>query len=206
VPWIDDVVTHTTITSVWGNKIRNRVVHQFTTKAERDGAGVVPVEGMVCHVADVNIVYVRTDGAWWVLAMPWRSYTASVWTIYSSTLTAAQVLQTFHARWRQTMGSCQALLWAQCHPVTDNVDLNVVFTLPVASIRNGDLGQARLYSNHNAVVNGGRAVLYDAARAIVGNVGVDVAPNARHFALSGNSNFDVHADVAYECDPTVDTP
>jgi len=77
VPWIDDVVTHTTIRSVWGNSVRDRVVHQFATTAERDGPTVHPVDGMCCHTAaDHRLWRYRGDLArWTIVDEPWQPWT-----------------------------------------------------------------------------------------------------------------------------------
>jgi hypothetical protein len=76
--WIDDVVTRTTIRSVWGNSIRDSVVLHFATKAERNTTAH-PVDGMCCYCADTQSVYLYRAGAWWPAVTPWRSFTATLW-------------------------------------------------------------------------------------------------------------------------------
>lgn len=64
--WISDVITRTTITSVWGNAIRDRVVHTFDSHAERDAHPSLP-NGVVCFTADDNLLWRKVGGAWWPL-------------------------------------------------------------------------------------------------------------------------------------------
>ena len=73
--WIDDVVTRTTIRSVWGNGIRDAAVLHYATVAERD-ATAHPVDGMVCSTtADRRVWQYRADLAKWVIVLePWQGW------------------------------------------------------------------------------------------------------------------------------------
>lgn len=78
--WIDDVLPQTTIRSVWGNGVRDRTVHQFASKAERDAvASSKLVDGMACYTAAEQILWLRRGGAWWPLAIPPRNVACRMW-------------------------------------------------------------------------------------------------------------------------------
>lgn len=75
--WIDDVVTHTTIRSVWGNGVRDRTVHQFASIAERDAAPASSrQDGSLCATAaDKRLWRYRVDLARWIIVdEPWQPY------------------------------------------------------------------------------------------------------------------------------------
>jgi hypothetical protein len=62
--WLDDVVSHTTIHSVWGNGVRNQLVQIFDTTAERDSRTAVLPNGSECWVLANSAHYVKLGGAW----------------------------------------------------------------------------------------------------------------------------------------------
>ena len=63
MPWIDDVVTRTTILSTWGNTIRDHAVAIFATVAERDANAAKMVEGALCVSVADRSVFVRRAAA-----------------------------------------------------------------------------------------------------------------------------------------------
>jgi hypothetical protein len=71
--WIPDVLTRTTIRSVWGNTIRDQVVQSFATSADL-AAQAHPVEGMLAWATQERTLwlYVTALGGWRVVAEPWR--------------------------------------------------------------------------------------------------------------------------------------
>jgi len=78
--WIADVVPQTTIRSVWGNGIRDRTIHQFASKAERDAvAANVLVDGMQCWTAAEQTLWARRGGQWWPMWAPYRTFGPHVW-------------------------------------------------------------------------------------------------------------------------------
>lgn len=62
--WIDDVVAHTTIRSVWGNQVRDRVVQTFGTLAEAQTHLAALPQGSVIHTDDSGLLYHKFAGAW----------------------------------------------------------------------------------------------------------------------------------------------
>lgn len=60
--------------------VETRVVMRFPSPAARDAA--LPsgklVDGMMCHVASENAVYLRSGGQWRVMWAPWRTYDATL--------------------------------------------------------------------------------------------------------------------------------
>src|SRR5436189_6225534 len=61
---LDDVITQTTIRSVWGNTLRDQAVTQYATVAERDAKTSVTPDGSLCTVTATGIVYVKWSGTW----------------------------------------------------------------------------------------------------------------------------------------------
>lgn len=61
--WIADVVTRTTIRSVWGNQIRDRTVQAFANAGERDAHATVP-DGALNVPLDSGIVERKWQGVW----------------------------------------------------------------------------------------------------------------------------------------------
>lgn len=62
--WIDDVVSHQTIRSTWGNSIRDRIVQTFDTLAERDTHLATLPNGAVVFVAETGLLYDKVQNAW----------------------------------------------------------------------------------------------------------------------------------------------
>lgn len=59
------VVAGTTITAAWANEsVRDQGVSQFASSAARSSAITSPVEGMVNHLNDTNVLGVYTGAAW----------------------------------------------------------------------------------------------------------------------------------------------
>lgn len=64
MPWINDVVPYSTILSTWGNSVRNHVVFDFASQADRDTHNSTLTDGAVCWTADTKSLWVKRDGAW----------------------------------------------------------------------------------------------------------------------------------------------
>lgn len=63
--FIPDVVIDTTVESAWGNQIRDRALHTFPSKAERDAhAATLPV-GATCYVTETGGRYLLEAGPVW---------------------------------------------------------------------------------------------------------------------------------------------
>lgn len=68
MPEIPDVVTGETITTEWGNDIRDRVIQRYATAAARTASVPSPTEGDLSYLNDTNAVYVFTGAAWTPIA------------------------------------------------------------------------------------------------------------------------------------------
>lgn len=71
------VTSGTTITSTWGNLIRDSVVSSFASSAARDSAIASPVEAQMCWITGTNRLEVYDGAGWLVLEEPWEDYSAS---------------------------------------------------------------------------------------------------------------------------------
>ena len=215
MPWIDDVVTHTTIRSVWGNTMRDHVVHVFASKAERD-AQAVPRDGMLCHTSDTHITYVRVGGAWYVLAMPWRPFTPKAWFAdvngNGRTLMGNSSVQV--ALWSQSMGQCHVVAQyvAVLPATTSPTDVTVNVGVPLTAAAGGPAGYARIVASSTAAAyGGGTSYAFNDSPSgsgyLVVNVGHQVVPsNATIRNATTAINLFVDTNLTYACDPTVDTP
>ena len=79
--WIADVVPEENISStMWGNLIRDRVVHTFDSEADRNATSV-PRPGMLSWSILENrlALWMGTDPGWVILFEPWRAWTPVVW-------------------------------------------------------------------------------------------------------------------------------
>jgi hypothetical protein len=79
--WIGDVVPEETISStMWGNLVRDRVVHVFDSEAERN-ATAVPRQGMLSwSIAENRLaLWMGADPGWVVIFEPWRAWSPTVW-------------------------------------------------------------------------------------------------------------------------------
>lgn len=76
--FITDVVGTTgRIEATWGNAVRDRLVHHFTSTASRDAAIPSPVEGQVCVLQSGGLPQVHwyNGSAWLIQDLGWVSYT-----------------------------------------------------------------------------------------------------------------------------------
>jgi hypothetical protein len=213
MPWIGDVAPYDTIQSLWGNTIRDHVVQVVGSKAERD-ATIAPKEGMVVHVTDTHITYVRVGSAWWVLGMPPRSpgtilgYAAPLSSAWSTMAPSSGGFS-----WRQAMGHGTLLGSAGYMVPLTGVNYWIAFALPVAATFGSPMGTARVYVASKGTISGGHAAWMDnggtggVSRLIVGTAGQDLAATAVVNCPAGQGaaiNIDVA--VSFMCDPTADVP
>lgn len=212
MPWIGDVAPYDTIQSLWGNTIRDHVVGVYASKAEMV-AQTVPKDGMVGHVTDTHITYVRVGTAWWVLAMPWRPYTPAAWASTTMGSLTALAITNPNVLWRQSMGTAQALggFTASLGAITA-VNAYLWLNLPTTAAASGPVGYPRVYIQNSGLVVGGFASWFDNAgpggqtRAVVGNVGNAAPANAQVNVPGSNPLVSFDTQMAYACDPTLDTP
>ena len=64
MPEIVNVVSGNTITSVWGNSIRDRTIQRYASAAARTAAHASPATGDMSFLTDTGKVYVYSSGAW----------------------------------------------------------------------------------------------------------------------------------------------
>ena len=72
-----DVISGETITSEWGNDIRDRTVQRYATVAARTASMPTPVEGDLSYLQDSNTVHVY-NGSTWVKLAPVPVVTADI--------------------------------------------------------------------------------------------------------------------------------
>ena len=138
MPWIDDVVTHTTIRSVWGNTIRDHVVQVFTNRSERDTNAAKMIEGDLCYVVTEKALYVRRPSAaqgFGTLFSDWANYTPIVVVgAYNPTLTAN------YSKWRLVGARRVEYVTQFVATVPPGVPGGCQFSVPIASA--ADIGAA----------------------------------------------------------------
>lgn len=214
MPWINDVVPYTTILSTWGNNVRDHVTHVFASKAEMV-AQAVPKDGMVCHCTDTRITYIRVSGAWWVLAMPWRPFTAKAWQadVNGNGRIGLGLSSSQSANWQQSMGRAHVIAQyvVTLPPATTPYDVILYVGTPINAGSVGPAGYARLVSASTAAAYGGGTTwsFHEGAYSgfMVVNVGQAVVPsNATIRNATTMFNVFVDIDLTIVCDPTVDTP
>lgn len=129
MPWIDDVVTHTTIRSVWGNTIRDHTVGIFANVAERNANGPKVIEGaLTWSIAEAELAVRRasTPLGWWILDQPLRSYAC---TLYSGANPIAT--NTIYAAWRRRDGDT-AEGWVVAQTTAGSFGgIEMLFSLPI---------------------------------------------------------------------------
>lgn len=64
MPEIPDVITLSTITSDWGNDIRDRAIMRYANAAARTASIPTPTVGDLSFLNDTGLVYVYFGGAW----------------------------------------------------------------------------------------------------------------------------------------------
>lgn len=155
--WLDDVIPHQTIRSVWGNSIRNRVVQTFDTIAERDAHTAGLPDGAVATVTAEKVDFVLVGGAWWVLDMDYRSYPAQWW--WDSLGGAGvPVLAGADVVWKNQMGTIHALGTMSYTVQSASTRIGVVYIrAPVGSNKVGMMGAAKVHHTGLGLTYGGVA-------------------------------------------------
>ncbi len=64
MPEIANVVSGNTITSAWGNQIRDRTIQRYASVAARTAAHPSPTEGELSYLQDLNVVEYYNGSAW----------------------------------------------------------------------------------------------------------------------------------------------
>jgi hypothetical protein len=70
MPEIANVVSGNTITSSWGNAIRDRTVQRYATAAARTSGHPSPVEGDLSYLQDSNTLWYYNGTAWVPVGLP----------------------------------------------------------------------------------------------------------------------------------------
>lgn len=65
--WVPTVAAGEVIASVWGNAIRDRVVHRFASVADRDTSWPAPPNGAHCVTVDTGTLWQRGTSAWFAI-------------------------------------------------------------------------------------------------------------------------------------------
>lgn len=66
--WISDVVALQTIQSLWGNRIRDRVVQTFDSTGEAETNKAALPEGAMCSIPSIRQVFVKLANIWTPIA------------------------------------------------------------------------------------------------------------------------------------------
>lgn len=177
--WVADVAPKMVISSSqYGNPIRDRVVHQFSSVAERD-ATATPKVGMLCYCYTERTLYLyQWTSEWWNPGTPlvspqwvvydtgWVPWDARVWS-GPTTMWAADDM---NAAYRRTLGACDVFVQATGVGITATVDNDLIYVplpvpTPVADVK-GSFGTAQIHDPVAGVL--GPLGMFDATRLAVG--------------------------------------
>jgi hypothetical protein len=139
--WIADVVPEEVISStMWGNVVRDRVVHVFDSDADR-AATANPRVGMMSWTLDELrlSVWLSSEAGWLILWEPWRAWTPDVWSGPTSTF---PMVANRSSQWRHIGFEAEVFLSVTV-TLTSTVPEDLIFVLPpVAPNRPGPFGVA----------------------------------------------------------------
>src|SRR5262249_26202166 len=141
--WINDVFPKEVLSSSqFGNLIRDRVVHQFNSVAERD-ATAIPKLGMMCYcVAEKTLYIFEAPVLWWNIGAPaiapqwcvfdtgWVTWSPQVWSGPTTTWSATTTKCTY----RRTLGTCEVHVRIEGVTLTSTVAQDLIYVqTPVAT-------------------------------------------------------------------------
>ena len=136
--WVSDVAPKMVISSSqYGNPIRDRVVHQFASAAERD-ATARPVSGMMAWCELEKTLYIwqasaQESGAadtWQVFETAWMPWSPDVW---SGPTTTFPALANRSSRWRRSWGQCHIFLNVRAR-LTATVSTDLIYVQPPVGV------------------------------------------------------------------------
>ncbi len=215
MPWLADVAPYDTIQSLWGNTVRDRIVHPFASRAERN-AQAAPKQGTMCWCQDVATLYVWHNSAWVVVQMPWRNYTAKAWAVDPNNVASRLPLNVtgqVKASWRQCLGVCQvsADYQAALQPNTSPVSYWLAVGGPATDLNSGTGGAVYAYNATTGLMHGGACswLANDTPTGsvfLLNNVGPGVPPNSTVQSTTGPGavSLGFGLTLTYACDPTFD--
>lgn len=153
--WIPNVAPYDTIQSIWGNQIRDRVVMEFATIAERNSSIPAPHDGQVCWVIAESVLFVRFGNAWRVLDMDWRTFPGGAGQTLAAMSGAA--VSDVDLTWKNQLGRCSALGSFTFGTGGQSPGGTMYLRAPVPSAKPGPMGSAHFHLPGNGNNYGGHA-------------------------------------------------
>lgn len=201
MPWIDDVVPYTTILSTWGNRVRDRVIADVASVAERDAKITAPHDGQAVWCAAEQVLFVRVLNQWQVAHMEWRAYTGGMW--WGNATGPTKALAGVDILWRNNFGRCEASGVMNSTTTEGGPATGFWFRIPIPSLQSGDMGEAVIYGVSTGLLYGGRGVYGGVISGgppvcNVNNVGPGVAPTPTVSNIT--AGVSVGFSIAYPCD------
>jgi len=98
---IPDVTPGGTIQTAWGNQIRDRAIMRYVSAAARDASVLVPVDGDVAWLQDVNELTMYTGSAWVIVGpftpqvVPGARFVTGLSVTLTAPTSSTQLLHTF---------------------------------------------------------------------------------------------------------------
>lgn len=155
--WMPDVAPATTIRSAWGNAIRDRVVFQFATVADRDNKAQ-PVDGMLAWTRQERSLWlytsIFTNSMWRVVFEPWHSVPIGTISITAGTAAAVGTGGVAYVR-RYDVEHAEF----RCHIAVGEVSPGVAPGAPVVIFPGG-------YAMDGGHGDAGHAVMWDAVTGL----------------------------------------
>lgn len=160
MPWIPDVVFDTTITSTWGNTIRDHVVAKFANRTVMFAqAGVA--DGQLAICLDERSTWERRSGTWYPLITQWRAFNrAFYWGSTANPDTATVITDSgAYAMMRRVGANCEVQYVATLTSGPTGSGSVLWAALPQAP-NHGDMlgGTLKLFNNRTAQSHGPWAV------------------------------------------------
>jgi hypothetical protein len=207
--WIDDVYANEIIySSQYGNAIRDRTVHQFANKAERNAVAAAAItNGMVCYTATEQTWWLRAGGVWVALAHPPQSFTPHLWQIVNADWVACTVNNILTARVTRALWRIDVALAVSFQSVLAEAG-PIAFALPYTIERAGQaptpVGTGQLTDDTRGHTAGGLAFY---AGPITGYPACQITDFATgNTATVSTSTGSLMAQVSYFTDSTADGP
>jgi hypothetical protein len=153
--WQTNVTAGAPITSTWGNTVRDRTVVPFTNAAQRDSQIPLPTEGMVCYLADVDLIFVYTTAGWTAVpstSMAYQTWTPT-WTGVAASYGNAAFVARYHRLGRMIHAYCQFNLGTSSTMASDGLGI----TLPTPAFDAGTMSTAcgeAFYDNNGVWYHG----------------------------------------------------
>src|SRR5580765_5544818 len=190
MPWINDVVPYTTVLSTWGNNVRNRVIYDFASAADRDTHNAFLSDGAICYTTDTQTLWTKRAGAWYPLTP--ATVGGNTYAVTNSPMAKlADVTSPVGFRTGVLVYSGRSLtrVWGSTNAPYAQVD----FTLLAGASQifrtqdsiGANVADYRLNHNINVRVNNNPAV----ANYYQLNVGTSDALTTRDFLNDGSQNF-----------------